>query len=29
MTYDTLPAAAEPPNDTVIHIVDDDEGVRQ
>ena len=29
MTYDTLPAAAEPPDDTVVHIVDDDEGVRQ
>lgn len=29
MTYDTLPSAAEPPGDTVVYIVDDDEGVRQ
>ena len=29
MTHDTLPTAAEPPDDTVVYIVDDDEGVRQ
>ncbi|PUA95735.1 FixJ family two-component response regulator [Acidovorax sp. 107] len=29
MTYDTLPTAAESPDDTVVYIVDDDEGVRQ
>ena len=29
MTHDTLPTAAESPDDTVVYIVDDDEGVRQ
>ena len=29
MTYDTLRTGSEPPDDTVVYIVDEDEGVRQ